>query len=153
MVCQAFHFLRDGHRIDARRPSESTSGGGRAPPEEGEHLRSRESTSGGGRAPQEQGEHLRRRASTSGGGRAPQEKGEHLRSRESTSGAGRAPQEEGEHGLSLLLCSVTSLGLTLCDPVDCGPPGSSVHGILQAKILACVAVSFCRGLHNQRTLT
>ena len=118
----------------------------RAPQEEGEHLRSRESTSGGGRAPQEQGEHLRSRESTSGGGRAPQEEGEHLRSREST-------QEEGEHGLSLLLCSVTSLGLTLCDPVDCGPPGSSVHGILQAKILACVAVSFCRGLHNQRTLT
>ena len=25
--------------------------------------------------------------------------------------------------------------LTLCDPIDCGPPGSSVHGILQARIL------------------
>ena len=25
--------------------------------------------------------------------------------------------------------------LTLCDPVDCSPPGSSVHGILQARIL------------------
>ena len=25
--------------------------------------------------------------------------------------------------------------LTLCDPMDCSPPGSSVHGILQAKIL------------------
>ena len=24
---------------------------------------------------------------------------------------------------------------TLCDPVDCSPPGSSVHGILQARIL------------------
>ena len=24
---------------------------------------------------------------------------------------------------------------TLCDPVDCGPPGSSVHGILQASVL------------------
>ena len=32
--------------------------------------------------------------------------------------------------------------LTLCDPVDCSPPGSSVHGILQARILEWVAISF-----------
>ena len=30
--------------------------------------------------------------------------------------------------------------LTLCDPTDCSPPASSVHGILQAKILECVAL-------------
>ena len=30
---------------------------------------------------------------------------------------------------------VTQLCLTLCDPVDCSLPGSSVHGILQARIL------------------
>ena len=30
---------------------------------------------------------------------------------------------------------------TLCDPVDCSPPGSSVHGILQARILERVAIS------------
>ena len=30
--------------------------------------------------------------------------------------------------------------LTLCDPMDCSPPGSSVHGILQARILAWVAM-------------
>ena len=35
--------------------------------------------------------------------------------------------------------------LTLCDPIDCSPPGSSVHGILQARILEWVAVSYCRG--------
>ena len=35
--------------------------------------------------------------------------------------------------------------LTLCDPVDSSPPGSSVHGILQARILEWVAVSFSRG--------
>ena len=34
---------------------------------------------------------------------------------------------------------------TLCDPVDCSPPGSSVHGIFQARILAWVAISFSRG--------
>ena len=36
-------------------------------------------------------------------------------------------------------------GVRLCDPVDCSPPGSSVHGILQARILEWVAVSFSRG--------
>ena len=33
---------------------------------------------------------------------------------------------------------------TLCDPVDCSPPGSSTHGILQARILEWVAISFSR---------
>ena len=32
-----------------------------------------------------------------------------------------------------------------CDPVDCSPPGSSVHGILQARILEWVAISFSKG--------
>ena len=36
-------------------------------------------------------------------------------------------------------------GLTLCDPVDCSPPGSSVHGILQARILEWVAISSSKG--------
>ena len=34
---------------------------------------------------------------------------------------------------------------TLCDPIDCSPPGSSVHGIFQARILEWVAISFSRG--------
>ena len=34
---------------------------------------------------------------------------------------------------------------TLCDPVDCSPPGSSAHGILQSRILEWVAISFSRG--------
>ena len=34
---------------------------------------------------------------------------------------------------------------TLCDPMNCSPPGFSVHGILQARILAWVAISFFRG--------
>ena len=33
---------------------------------------------------------------------------------------------------------------TLCDPMDCSPPGSSIHGILQARILEWVAISFCK---------
>ena len=31
--------------------------------------------------------------------------------------------------------------LTLCDPMDCSPPGSSVHGILQARVLEWVFLS------------
>ena len=37
---------------------------------------------------------------------------------------------------------VTQSCLTLCDPVDCNPPGSSVYGILQARILEWVVISF-----------
>ena len=36
--------------------------------------------------------------------------------------------------------------LTLCDPVDCSPPGSSVHGILQARVPEWVAMSSSRGI-------
>ena len=38
--------------------------------------------------------------------------------------------------------SVTQSCLTLCAPMDCSPPGSSVHGIFQARILAWAAI-FC----------
>ena len=31
---------------------------------------------------------------------------------------------------------------TLCDPMDCSPPGSSVHEIFQARVLEWVAISF-----------
>ena len=40
---------------------------------------------------------------------------------------------------------------TLCDPVDCSPSGSSVHGILQARILEWVAISFSRGSSQPST--
>ena len=33
----------------------------------------------------------------------------------------------------------------LCDPRDCSPPGSSVHGILQGRVLEWVTISSCRG--------
>ena len=42
---------------------------------------------------------------------------------------------------------------TLCDPVDCSPPGSSVHGILQARILEWVAISFSKGSSRHRNQT
>ena len=40
---------------------------------------------------------------------------------------------------------VTQSCLTLCDPMDCSPPGSSDHGILQARTLDWVAIPFSRG--------
>ena len=41
---------------------------------------------------------------------------------------------------------VAQLCPTLCDPMDCSPPGSSVHGIFQARVLEWVAISFSRGI-------
>ena len=48
-------------------------------------------------------------------------------------------------GLTTKLYSVPPLCPTLCDPLDCSPPGSSVHGISQASILEEVVISFSRG--------
>ena len=42
---------------------------------------------------------------------------------------------------------------TLCDPMNCSPPGSSVHGILQAKTLEWVAIPFSRGSSQCRDQT
>ena len=41
------------------------------------------------------------------------------------------------------LCAQSCPGL--CNPMDCSPPGSSVHGIFQARILAWIAIFFSRG--------
>ena len=49
------------------------------------------------------------------------------------------------HAMSLQVC------LTLRDPVDCSPPGSSVHGILQARILKWVAMPPLGDLPDPRT--
>ena len=42
---------------------------------------------------------------------------------------------------------------TLCCPMDCSPPGSSVHGILQARIVEWVAIPFSRGSSLPRDQT
>ena len=47
-------------------------------------------------------------------------------------------------------CSVAKSCLTLRDPMDCSPPGSSVHGISQAKALEWAAISFSRGSSRPR---
>ena len=45
----------------------------------------------------------------------------------------------------LIVLNRAQLSLTLCDPMDCSPPGSSIHGMSQARILEWVAVSCSRG--------
>ena len=43
------------------------------------------------------------------------------------------------------VCLAAQLYLTLCDPMDCSLPGSSVHGILPARTLEWVTIPFSRG--------
>ena len=50
-------------------------------------------------------------------------------------------------------CLVTQTCSTLCNPMDCSLPGSSVHGILQARIVEWVAISFSRGSCQPRDQT
>ena len=51
------------------------------------------------------------------------------------------------------MCSVAWSCPPLCSPMDCNPPGSSVHGILQAKILEWVAIPFSKGTSWPRDQT
>ena len=56
-------------------------------------------------------------------------------------------------GFLLLLLFVAKPCLTLCSHMDCSPPGSSVRGISQARILDWVAMSSCRGSSWPRNWT
>ena len=60
--------------------------------------------------------------------------------------------EEGCVCVCVCVCvySTTQSCLTLCDPMDCSAPGSSVHRIFQAGILEWVAISFSRGSSQSR---
>ena len=49
--------------------------------------------------------------------------------------------------------SVSGSVVSNCDPMDCNPPGSSVHGILQATVLEWVAIYFSRGSSQPRAWT
>ena len=51
------------------------------------------------------------------------------------------------------MCLHAKSCLTLCDPVDCSPPGSSVRGIFQARVLEWVALPFCSGSSQPRDQT
>ena len=54
---------------------------------------------------------------------------------------------------TFMLVLVTQSCPTLCDPMDCNPPGSSVYEILQARILEWVAIPFSRGSSQPRDWT
>ena len=54
---------------------------------------------------------------------------------------------------TVVAVSVAHSCLTLCDPMDCSPPGLSVHGILQAKLLEWVATPFPRRSSQPRDQT
>ena len=58
------------------------------------------------------------------------------------SGLGAGIQDKNSQDRSVLFAQSCPI---LCDPMDCRPPGSSVHGILQARILDWVAIPFSRG--------
>ena len=40
--------------------------------------------------------------------------------------------------------------LTLCNPIDCSPPGPSIHGTLQARMLEWVAISFSKRNYRKK---
>ena len=57
------------------------------------------------------------------------------------------------HSLWTLECVcvlVAQLCPTLCNPIDCTPPGPSVHGILQARTLEWVAISFSKRSYRKK---
>ena len=68
--------------------------------------------------------------------------------------ARRIPVDRGAWGITVhVLCLVSQSCPTLCnlmDPMDYSPPGSSVHGILQARILEWVAMPSTRGSSQAR---
>ena len=56
-----------------------------------------------------------------------------------------ARREGSAEGGKRCICMHAQLCLTLCDPMDCRPPGSSGHGIFQGRILEWVAIFSFRG--------
>ena len=56
-------------------------------------------------------------------------------------------------GIIMWKCEVAQLCPTLCYPMDCSLPGSSLHGILQARVLEWGAISFSRGSSRCRDRT
>ena len=51
------------------------------------------------------------------------------------------------------ICAVSSVISDSFDPMDWSPPSSSVHGILQARVLEWVAMASCRGSSQSRVQT
>ena len=56
--------------------------------------------------------------------------------------------KESKSTIDMFVYSVAKSCLTLCDPIDCSPPGSSVHGIFQARMLERIVISSSGDLSN-----
>ena len=65
-------------------------------------------------------------------------------------GAERVLSRAGRESVNAL---VAQSRLTLCDPMECSLPGSSVHGIFQASVLEWVTLSFSSGSSQPRDQT
>ena len=52
---------------------------------------------------------------------------------------------KGERGVAAAAAKSLQSCLTLRDPMDCSPPGSSIHGIFQARVLEWAAIAFYEG--------
>ena len=65
---------------------------------------------------------------------------------------GRGGQVSGGGAVGSV-CAQSLSCVQLCDPADCGPPGSSVHGTIQARILRLVALYYSRGSSPPRGQT
>ena len=63
----------------------------------------------------------------------------------------RTAEEERCFCIRDVMCLVPQLCLTLCDPMDCSPPGSSVHGDSPGKQLEWVAILSSRGSSQPRS--
>ena len=69
---------------------------------------------------------------------------------------GRGLSQEGPRGsfsYKTVRVLVAQSCLTLGDPIDCSPPGSSVYGILQARTLEWVTISFSKGSSRPKDRT
>ena len=67
---------------------------------------------------------------------------------------GVAESDTTEHACTINMTMLVTHHVQLfCDPMDCSPPGSSVHGILQERILEWVAISSSRGPSQPRDRT
>ena len=62
--------------------------------------------------------------------------------------------QQNESPMCVCMCvCVAQLYLALCDPMDCSPPGSFVHGILQARVLEWVGIPSSRRSSQLRDRT
>ena len=62
-------------------------------------------------------------------------------------------QHQRYNKIKMLCAKSLQSCLTFCDPMDCSPPGSSVHGSLQARVLEWVAMPSSRGPFQPRDRT